>query len=213
MIAALSAIFSMSFVVALSGALMPGPLLTITVADSARRGFITGPLVILGHAILELALVIGVVAGLGKFLEIPFVIGTIALVGGGILLRMGIQMLREAGKLTLKTEAGEEPVYANPVLAGVIGSLTNPYWIIWWITIGLGYLIAAKRFGAVGVTVFFIGHILADFCWFSMISFGVSKGRIIMSDSVYRWIIRVCGAILLFFGCWFFYSSVGYYRG
>ena len=45
-----------SFIVALSGALMPGPLLTLTVGEAARR-VLGGPLIIVGHALLELALV------------------------------------------------------------------------------------------------------------------------------------------------------------
>ena len=55
--ASLALIFGSSFVIALSGALMPGPLLTATIAESSRRGFIAGPLLIGGHAILEMALI------------------------------------------------------------------------------------------------------------------------------------------------------------
>ena len=46
MIISLIAIFSSSFVIALSGALMPGPLLTVTVSESPQRGVVTGPLVV-----------------------------------------------------------------------------------------------------------------------------------------------------------------------
>ncbi len=64
----LAAIFGGSFTLALSGALMPGPLLTVTVAESARIGFRAGPLLMTGHAVLELLLVIAIVYGLGPFL-------------------------------------------------------------------------------------------------------------------------------------------------
>ena len=82
----LAAVFVGSFILALSGALMPGPLLTVTVAESARAGFRAGPLLITGHAALEFLLVIAIVLGLGPFLKSPPVMGVIALVGGGILL-------------------------------------------------------------------------------------------------------------------------------
>ncbi|HEY1405238.1 MAG TPA: LysE family transporter, partial [Spirochaetota bacterium] len=62
--AVLFSIFGSSFLIALSGAMMPGTLLTVTVAESTRRGMIAGPLLILGHAILEFALLLALLFGL-----------------------------------------------------------------------------------------------------------------------------------------------------
>ena len=70
-----------SFAPALSGALMPGPLLTVTVAEAAQRGTRTGPLIITGHVILELLLVTAIIMGLGPYLKNPPVIGIISLCG------------------------------------------------------------------------------------------------------------------------------------
>ena len=81
----LAAIFGGSFTLALSGALMPGPLLTVTVSESTRIGFKAGPLLMTGHAVLELLLVIAIVYGLGPFLKSPSVMGIISLFGGGML--------------------------------------------------------------------------------------------------------------------------------
>ncbi|MBW1852976.1 MAG: LysE family transporter, partial [Deltaproteobacteria bacterium] len=81
----LIAIFSSSFLIALSGALMPGPLLTVTVSESSQRGASVGPLMILGHGILELALVLALLSGLAPFLKREDVFVAIALAGGCIL--------------------------------------------------------------------------------------------------------------------------------
>ena len=72
-----------SFIVALSGALMPGPLLTLTVGEAARRGFWAGPLIIVGHALLELALVLLILAGVGVWLHRPLVLGLVGVLGAG----------------------------------------------------------------------------------------------------------------------------------
>lgn len=207
MILELSGIFLISLTVALSGALMPGPLLTVAVADSAQRGFITGPLLITGHALLELALVAAILLGLAPVLEMPAVLGFIALAGGAIMLWMGQGMVRSAAGLSLSLETGGAGGASNPVLTGVLASLSNPYWIIWWATIGLGYLVSAQKFGWTGVAAFFIGHIAADYLWYSIISFAVSSGRRIMTDPVYQNIIRFCGMLLVFFASWFLYTA------
>jgi len=59
----------------------------------------------------------------------------------------------------------------------MLASLSNPYWTLWWATIGLGYLAAAMKFGLKGVVVFFWGHILADYTWYALISVGITRGK------------------------------------
>jgi threonine/homoserine/homoserine lactone efflux protein len=82
-------IFFTSFLVGLSGALMPGPVLVVTVSHATRRGFIAGPLIVLGHALLELALVVGISLGLGQYLVLEPVSGVLGIVGGVVLAWMG----------------------------------------------------------------------------------------------------------------------------
>jgi len=208
----LAGIFGGSFALALSGALMPGPLFTITISESVRHGFKAGPLLMTGHALLELLLVVAVVQGLGVYLKLPPVMGTIALLGGSLLIYFGIDMIRTAGRLTLTQETGDDgsSYSRHPILIGAIASLSNPYWILWWATIGLGYLVAVMQFGALGVAVFFLGHITADFAWYCLISFGVSRGKSLLKDWGYQSLIRVCGIFLFFFGGWFLISAKDY---
>lgn len=213
MISEVVLIFAGSFTLALTGALMPGPLLTITIADSARRGFIAGPLLMIGHAALELALVVGVWFGLGKILELSAVKAAAALAGGLILLWMGQGMIRAAPGLSMKAAVEAPGSSINPVANGILASLSNPYWLIWWATVGLGYLVSAQKLGIAGVAVFFVGHISADFAWYSAVSLAVSRGRTVVSDKVYRSVIRACGALLLGFGAWFVWSVKGFIAG
>ncbi len=174
-------IFASSFVIALSGALMPGPLLTVTVSESSRRGAIVGPLMIFGHGLLELSLVVALLLGMAPLLQRNDVFICISLVGGGILLWMGFSMLKSLPGLRLELD-GEDERDRNLVLAGILFSLANPYWIVWWVSIGLGYILHSVRFGIMGIVAFFLGHILADLAWYTLISFGVARGRRFLSD-------------------------------
>jgi len=208
----LIAVFAGSFILALSGALMPGPLLTVTIAESARLGFLVGPLLMAGHSFLELLLVIAIVLGLGPFLKLPSVTGIIALLGGFLLLYMGQGMVKSAGSLSVENETREiERKHAqHPVIVGMLASLANPYWTLWWATIGLGYLVAAMDYGWLGVSFFFMGHISADFVWYSIVSFGMSRGKFLLNDRSYQVIVRACGVVLFCFGGWFLFSAKNY---
>lgn len=200
-------IFCTSFVLALSGALMPGPLLTVTVSESSRRGMSAGPLMIFGHGLLELALVIALIFGLAPILARDDVFILISLTGGAVLLWMGLSMLRNLPGLSLHYQAGDEKP-RNLVLLGVVLSAINPYWLIWWASIGLGYITYALTFGMRGVIAFFLGHILADLAWYTLISVGIAKGQHLFSNQFYRGLIGGCAVFLICFSCWFFYSGV-----
>jgi len=204
---ALATIFCTSFVLALSGALMPGPLMTVTVSESSRRGIITGPLMIFGHGLLELALVIALISGLAPILVRDDVFILISLTGGAVLLWMGGTMLRSLPTLSLDCPPSNEKP-RNLVVMGIVLSAVNPYWLIWWASIGLGYIMHSLKFGLLGVTAFFLGHILADLAWYAFISFGITKGQHLFSNKFYRKLIGACATFLILFSCWFFYSGL-----
>jgi threonine/homoserine/homoserine lactone efflux protein len=202
-VAALAGAFAGSFVVAFSGAMMPGPLLTVTIAESGRRGAKAGPLLIVGHSVLELVMLAALLLGAGPFLQQRWTTVVLGLAGGTVLTWMAVGIFRAVP--TLRVEAGPQPTSPgrHPVVVGVLMSLANPYWALWWATIGLGYLTFARQLGLPGVVVFFLGHILGDFVWYTAVSWSFSHGRRFLSDKVYRGIMIVCGVALAGFAVWF----------
>ena len=198
----LQAIFITSFIVAFSGAMMPGPLMTVTISETPRRGFFTGPLLIAGHGLLELALVLALILGLGPFLRQDLVFIITAMAGSAVLLWMAFGMFKALPGLSLHSPSNQSAKY-NPVAAGALLSIINPYWTIWWVTIGLGYILQSLKLGTWGVVSFFSGHILADLVWYSLISWGIWKGKTLISDRLYRWMIGACALFLVGFALLF----------
>jgi threonine/homoserine/homoserine lactone efflux protein len=206
---------------------MPGPLLTVTIGESIRRGYIAGPLIVLGHAVLELALIMALAGGLSVFLTNTRVSHVIAVLGGTFLLYMGAGMARDAaaGRISLRmtdqaalsgTDSNHEGVNygsratsgqksLHPVIAGIFVSISNPYWTLWWATIGLGYITLSLQKGIVGISSFFTGHILADLVWYSLISAAVAGSRKFMSDRIFSGIIAACSIFLIGLGGYFLY--------
>ena len=199
-----------SFVIALSGALVPGPLFTITVSESAKRGASTGPLIILGHAILEVVIIILILSGLSPFLKHETTRWVISLMGGGMLILMGGMILKDLPKARLVYTGDGQKQGMNLILTGILASLSNPYWVIWWATIGLGYLVSSLKFGLAGVALFFLGHISADLAWYSIISYTVARGRKVVGNRGYKAVLLLCGVFLIFFGAWFLSTALEY---
>ncbi|MDD5079782.1 MAG: LysE family transporter [Candidatus Omnitrophica bacterium] len=196
-----------SFTIAFSGALMPGPLLTAVISQSVKHGFKSGPLICVGHALME-ALMIGVIIfGLASFIHNQTLMLAISILGALILAFFGVGMISSIPKLNLETQT--KPVRSSSlILLGITMSITNPYWSIWWLSIGLGLTLAAKKSGLTAVIIFFLGHILADFIWYGLVALVISKGRKFISLKVYRRIIFVCGLALIGFSIYFASNSL-----
>ncbi|HNQ35559.1 MAG TPA: LysE family transporter [bacterium] len=200
-------IFLVSFAIAFSGALAPGPLLAAVISGSLKSGFRAGPLLIAGHALLEIVMVALLVLGLGRFINTPPVIKAISLAGAAILVYFGIGLLRRLPSISLDFSAGSAGRDAGFFLQGITLSLANPYWAVWWLTIGLGLLLSAGRLGLPGLLFFFTGHILADLAWYSFVSFSLSRGRRFVSLKVYRSILAACAAVVISFGLYFGFKA------
>ena len=205
------------WLVGFTGAMMPGPVTTLIVTETARRGFIAGPLVTIGHVLLELAMVVALYFGLGDLLKQNAVAGTIGLLGGIFLLWMGFGIVRSAWlaqvSLTLNQSTPRATGAGNPIAAGVLTSVSNPYWILWWATVGAASLVTFRAYGLAGIVAFYIGHTLADWVWNNVVAFIVATGRRGMSDRVYRGILIACGGFLIALSFYFVSSGISLLRG
>jgi threonine/homoserine/homoserine lactone efflux protein len=204
-------LFITSFGIAFSGAVMPGPLLSATIGESPRSGTRTGPLFMLGHGLLEAALVAALLAGLGPFLNLPVVTGVVSLGGALIMLWMAYGMFKSLPTLSIPEAAAPDrgiAAAARLPVNGVLLSLANPYWSIWWLTIGLGLILRSQPLGAAGILAFFIGHLTGDFLWYTSVSFAVSRGKRLLTPRGYRVLIGVCALAIAVFGILFFKTGV-----
>ena len=257
----------MSFIIGLSGALTPGPLLVVTINKSLEGGFRKGGPTVFGHLLLEAPLILLLCLGLGTVLDQDWLKIAIAIIGGlGLILLGGYTVysvwkkkinypmntirekaiedtpIPEKPSNDFKVESWKQRILNNSVVMGITATASNPFYWIWWITIGaaifqyaptlagitisnplywmlgsnvnlffqqgfdLGYLVI----GSVALSWIFlaVGHFSSDLVWYTMVSFMVAKGRVLLNQRKYEIIIAVCGVALIILGAWFFMSPV-----
>jgi threonine/homoserine/homoserine lactone efflux protein len=186
-------------------------MLTVVITESPRQGVKAGPLTVLGHALLELALLFGLVVGLGPLLGKSAVKTTLALVGGAMLVLMAVTMLvvvaRGRARVELEDD-GRGSGKLRTVLAGAVSSLSNPYWTLWWATIGMGLLTKAYAAGAAGLVAFYLGHITGDLTWYSAVSGLIAAGRRFITGRVYGAMLLGSAVFLLAMAGWFIVSGI-----
>ena len=203
-------IFVSAFLIGFSGAMMPGPMLGVTIDGSLKRGWTAGPMVVLGHGALELILIIVMALGLKNFFSNSVMAGFIGLFGGAFLAWMGYGMIKSSIKKTISIthqEKDKKTGMKNLILAGTLVSAINPYFIIWWSSVGMESVRQSYTLGLIGILFFFAGHILSDFMWYTIVSTAVSRGKKFFNDTIYRRIILLLGIFIIIFSIYFINSG------
>ncbi|MDD1730408.1 MAG: LysE family translocator [Methanospirillum sp.] len=194
----------LGYVIGLTGALAPGPTLIATIQSAIRGGWKSGPQVTGGHIIAEFVVVILIAAG------IPFLPAgsseLIAVVGGVALVVFGVMTIRSARNATLSLISPSNGTQ-SPLIAGLVTSIANPYFWIWWFSVGSALLISSLASGIFGLIAFIIGHWLSDLSWFTLVSLSIHKSRTLLGDREYMFILYACGVLLMVFGIWFILSG------
>jgi len=80
--------------------------------------------------------------------------------------------------------------------------MSNPYWWVWWATIGLAFIvqfeISFKQWPR--LLAFFLGHEAGDLIWYLMVStltfFGIRR----LNRKAFYGILILCAAFMIFFG-------------
>jgi threonine/homoserine/homoserine lactone efflux protein len=187
------------FGISLSGALQPGPVTAAAITMGARNRF-AGTLMALGHGVIEFPLMVLLIFGVGELLKLPPVGIGIGLAGGTFLVIMGVQMFRDLSK----TDDSSLPVTkGGPLIAGVVLTGGNPYFLIWWATVGLTLVTTAKGFGVWAFVLFAFTHWACDLVWLTILSWGSFKGASVLGPKRRRVVLLFCAVALLGFGAYF----------
>lgn len=201
--------FALGFFIALTGALIPGPLLMFVISHTlkygkGRSGLFAG----LGHCVVEGFLILFILLGLAAFFNFSVFQSVVNVVGGVALVVFGVlNVLAARGRQIIGDS--ESRMFANSLVGGVFFTVFNATIPLWWATTGLFMLNQALMTTTIlGVAFWVLGHWSADLAWYAFVGYSVSKGRNYMSEKTYQAIMLVCGVVLVSLGGFFLVSSI-----
>jgi threonine/homoserine/homoserine lactone efflux protein len=191
---------TIGFVLGLTGALVPGPMLFVTIDTSLKRGWKAGPEIFVGHAILEFIVCVLIIYGITAVSDSTVM--AISILGGATLVIFGLMTMKSA-KGAADSMHEHDKGTSKPILAGILTSASNPYFWIWWLAAGSALVLRGMEIGLIAAVMFMVGHWLADIGYFTVVSTSFSKGKKLMSPKVYERVLLSCGLFLVLFGSWF----------
>lgn len=208
-------ITSSSFLAALSGAIVPGPVFAVVFSESIKNGKTAGPLIILGHFLIEGVIMLMVFTGLQHVLQFEGVRMAVGYIGGIILVLMGLKSIFDAFRMRIDNTLGgkdlvgrkKTPVY-RLISMGFLTSCSNPYFFLWWLATGFPLMVnSISLAGALGFIFFLVGHSSADLLWFSFVSYSAHESRRVLDERILKIILLVSSAFLISFAAYIILST------
>ena len=184
--------------ISLSGVMIPGPLTAATIAKGYREQN-AGIFIALGHVVIELPLMALIYFGFAQFFASPTVKMVIGVAGGLMLIFMGVMVVR--GMRKNLAEAADLPY--SSFVTGIVMTGANPYFFLWWATIGIALIVTAAEFGIWGLVAFAVVHWSCDLVWEQVVSMSVFRTRHLWTRKVQLIVFGICALALVGFGVWF----------
>ncbi len=192
-----------------SGALAPGPLFFATISYGTNTGAKSGFTFSIAHTIVEFSLIMLFAFGLLTVASEPIVKKVIGIAGGVVLLLFGTFQIRNS-IITKNNELKKhKSSFQHLFLIGLAFTFLNPYFILWWLTVGAQLILIALEFAALlGVIFMFICHVWMDYVWLTGVAYLAKKGTNIMGFKWYKPMMIVFGGILIYFGFSFLIGAI-----
>lgn len=199
-------------IITASGALAPGPLFFATVLHGAKHGAKSGLIFSIAHTIVEFSLIMLFALGLLTIASEPIVKIVIGVVGGIVLIAFGAVQIRKM--IIFNTEDLKKPKssYQHLFFIGLAFTGLNPYFILWWLTVGAKLIVIALEFAALlGVVFMFICHVWMDYVWLTGVAYFAKRGTTVIGLKWYKLLMIIFGAVLIYFGASFILGAAGIY--
>jgi len=199
-------------IVTASGALAPGPLFFATVSHGTKHGSKTGLVFSVAHTVVEFSLIMLFALGLLTIASEPLVKIIIGIIGGIVLIAFGAFQIRNS--IDSKSEELKKPksTYKHLFIIGLAFTGLNPYFILWWMTVGAQLIVIALEFAALlGVVFMFICHVWMDYAWLTGVAYFAKKGTNVMGLKWYKPLMIIFGIVLIYFGITFILGATEIY--
>jgi threonine/homoserine/homoserine lactone efflux protein len=197
-------------ILSISGVLGPGPLFVSSTLRATKLGWMAGVQSSIGHTIVEAPLVLGLAIGLSTFFT-PSTAKIIGIPSGIVLIGFAVLQLRQAASKRDLTPTGEISQGSNKrsgILLGVLFTGANPFFLVWWLTIGSSLIIQAVALGALaGVLLMYAAHIWMDYAWLGGTAYLANRGKLFLGKW-YRGLLVLFGVAMGYFGIVFILTAL-----
>ena len=214
-----------------SGVLSPGPLFLANLIYGSKGGYHSGIKIALGRTIVELPLIILIALSIFEYSSFTLTeesLRIIGLIGGIAIIIFSIAQIssiirkrevvadihnkprRNRDEATSLLNRMASRIEGWPIIVGILFSAMNPFFIIWWLTVGLKLISdSIYLFGITeGIIILFSSHTWMDYAWLAITAYLISKGRTIIRERLYSFLLLSISFILASYGLYLLVGNI-----
>lgn len=190
----------------LSAGLTPGPMLTLVISESMRKGTRAGVTIASAPLLTDLPIIVVTQWVLIELSQINVILGVISIAGSLLLAWYAWE------SFFMKDDPNEEAGSSRTSLKkGILTNFTNPNPYLFWITIGGPVLLSSYRSGYTNTAMFLAGMYVFLIGSKASLAVITSKSRDFLHSRLYHGILKALGLILAGFSVHFFMKGIAFF--
>jgi threonine/homoserine/homoserine lactone efflux protein len=183
----------------LSAGLAPGPLVTLMITQSLQYGSREGIKVAVAPLITDAPIIAFSLLALIRLGSTRNLMAAVTLAGALFLTFLAIGTIRTDHIETNEAEATPP----RSISKGAAVNLLNPHPYLFWLTVGCPLLVRAWRASHIEAFTFLASFYVCMVGSKIVVVVAAGRGRRLLTDKLYPWVMRVLGAVLLVFALLF----------
>ena len=185
---------SAGILLGLAAGFTPGPLTVLVISETLRHSIKAGIKVSVAPLVTDIPIILISLLVLNRLANFKVILGCFSIFGGLFILYLGYECLKTKGvELNLASHS------THSFRKGVITNVLNPHPYIFYITVGAPIIFRSINQNVLS-TASFVGSFLLFLVGSKVVlAMAVERSRSFLQGSVYIWVMRILGILLLFF--------------
>lgn len=191
----------------LSAGLAPGPLFTLVLTETLRKGRRAGLMVAFAPLITDLPIVALSLLVISGMAVSHAALGMVSLFGAAFVGYLGYEALVSPGMAALPRKG-----QVDSLKKGIIANFLNPHPYLFWVTVGAPTAIKAYAQGVFPAGAFILGFYLLLVGSKAVLSLTAGQARSLLTGSLYRYCMKALGVFLFLFSLILIRDAVHFFK-
>lgn len=197
--------FSLGAFLGLTAGMSPGPLLTLVISETLKHNLKEGIKIAISPLVTDIPIVLASIFIFSRLSQFDSVLGIISILGAIFIGYLGYETIA-----VKELKIGDAGIPVNTLKKGILANFLSPHPYLFWVTVGAPLAFKALNVNVFALILYFVGFYICLVGSKIGVAYIVAKSKVIFSNILYLWIMRLVAIALFVFSAFFFFEGLKY---